>query len=95
MRREYGVEANVGRPQVSYRETIRGTAQKVDDSSAEAYAVGQLVEAVAAKTGKVDNATIISSLHAGSWPTILGNLAWSANGSPTGTFNRIGAGFSL
>ncbi|MEA2287054.1 MAG: elongation factor, partial [Solirubrobacteraceae bacterium] len=30
MRREYNVEANVGRPQVSYRETIRGTAQKVE-----------------------------------------------------------------
>jgi len=30
MRREYGVEANVGRPQVSYRETIRGTAEKVE-----------------------------------------------------------------
>src|SRR3954451_16963835 len=30
MLREYGVEANVGRPQVSYRETIRGTAQKVE-----------------------------------------------------------------
>ncbi len=30
MKREYGVEANVGRPQVSYRETIRGTAEKVE-----------------------------------------------------------------
>jgi elongation factor G len=30
MKREYGVEANVGRPQVSYRETIRGTAHKVE-----------------------------------------------------------------
>jgi elongation factor G len=30
MMREYKVEANVGRPQVSYRETIRGTAQKVE-----------------------------------------------------------------
>ncbi|MGI8728548.1 MAG: elongation factor G [Solirubrobacteraceae bacterium] len=30
MRREYGVEANVGRPQVSYRETIRGEAKKVE-----------------------------------------------------------------
>jgi elongation factor G len=27
MKREYGVEVNVGRPQVSYRETIRGTAE--------------------------------------------------------------------
>jgi elongation factor G len=30
MMREYKVDANVGRPQVSYRETIRGTAQKVE-----------------------------------------------------------------
>ncbi|MGH2942973.1 MAG: elongation factor G [Solirubrobacteraceae bacterium] len=30
MKREYKVEANVGRPQVSYRETIRGMAQKVE-----------------------------------------------------------------
>jgi len=30
MKREYKVEANVGRPQVSYRETIRGNAEKVE-----------------------------------------------------------------
>ncbi len=30
MKREFNVEANVGRPQVSYRETIRGTATKVE-----------------------------------------------------------------
>jgi elongation factor G len=30
MLREYKVEANVGRPQVSYRETIRGTAEHVE-----------------------------------------------------------------
>ncbi len=30
MKREYKVEANVGRPQVSYRETIKGTATKVE-----------------------------------------------------------------
>src|SRR3712207_2167326 len=30
MKREFNVEANVGRPQVSYRETIKGTAQKVE-----------------------------------------------------------------
>ena len=30
MMREFKVEANVGRPQVSYRETMRGTAQKVE-----------------------------------------------------------------
>jgi elongation factor G len=30
MRREFNVEANVGKPQVSYRETVRGTAQKIE-----------------------------------------------------------------
>jgi elongation factor G len=30
MKREFNVEANVGKPQVSYRETIRGTAQKIE-----------------------------------------------------------------
>src|SRR5204862_724331 len=30
MRREFGVDANVGRPQVSYRETVRDSAQKVE-----------------------------------------------------------------
>jgi elongation factor G len=30
MLREYKVEANIGRPQVSYRETVRGTATKVE-----------------------------------------------------------------
>jgi elongation factor G len=30
MMREFKVDANVGRPQVSYRETVRGTAEKVE-----------------------------------------------------------------
>src|SRR5256714_4404981 len=30
MKREFGVEANVGRPQVSYRETVRGTVNKIE-----------------------------------------------------------------
>ncbi len=30
MKREFSVEANVGKPQVSYRETIRGTAEKIE-----------------------------------------------------------------
>jgi elongation factor G len=30
MLREFKVEANIGRPQVSYRETVRGTAEKIE-----------------------------------------------------------------
>ncbi|MBO0844033.1 MAG: amino acid ABC transporter substrate-binding protein [Nocardioides sp.] len=66
-----------------------GSAQTVDDSSAEAYAVGQVLQEEAAKTGKIDNATIIKTLHSGTWPTILGNLSWSANGAPNGSFNLV------
>ena len=29
-------------------------------------------------TYKIDNATIISTLHSGTWPTILGDLSWDA-----------------
>jgi branched-chain amino acid transport system substrate-binding protein len=73
----------------AYTKKFGGTAQQVDDSSAEAFAVGQLVEAVAAKDHKVDNATIIKALHSGTWPTLLGDLSWSANGAPKGEFNLV------
>ena len=73
----------------AYIKKYGGTADTVDNSSAEAYAAGQLLEAVATKTGKIDNATIISTLHAGSWPTILGDLSWDSTGAPKGNFSLI------
>jgi branched-chain amino acid transport system substrate-binding protein len=66
-----------------------GTADQIDNSSAEAYAAGQLLELVASKAGKVDNATIISTLHSGTWPTILGDLKWDSVGQPTGSFALV------
>jgi branched-chain amino acid transport system substrate-binding protein len=73
----------------AYTKANGGTAQQIDDSSAEAFAVGQLIEAVAAKAHKVDNATIITTLHSGTWPTLLGDLSWGPNGAPTGEFNLV------
>jgi len=73
----------------AYTKAYGGTADSIDNSSAEAYATGQLVEAVAAKTGKIDNATVISTLHQGTWPTLLGDLGWDAAGSPNGSFHLI------
>jgi branched-chain amino acid transport system substrate-binding protein len=70
----------------AYLQKFGGTPTTIDNTSAEGYAVGQLVEEVAAKTGKVDNATIIKSLHTGTWPTVVGNLSWDASGSPSGNF---------
>jgi branched-chain amino acid transport system substrate-binding protein len=73
----------------AYIKAYGGTADTIDNTSAEAYAAGQLLEAVAKKTGKVDNATIIATLHQGTWPTLLGDLSWDAAGAPDGSFSLI------
>ncbi len=68
----------------AYLKKYGGNAFGIDSGSAEAYAVGQLIQAVAKKTGSIDNETIIKTLHSGTWPTIEGNLSWDENGSPEG-----------
>jgi len=40
---------------------------------------------VAKRYGKIDNATIISALYNGTWPTVEGNLSWDAYGAPQGS----------
>jgi branched-chain amino acid transport system substrate-binding protein len=73
----------------AYIKAYGGTADTIDNSSAEAYAAGQVLEEVAKKTGKIDNATIISTLHQGTWPTLLGDLKWNAIGEPQGSFHLV------
>jgi branched-chain amino acid transport system substrate-binding protein len=73
----------------AYVKKYGGTAQQIDNSSAEAYACGQLLADVAKKAGKTDNTTIIKSLHSGSWPTLLGDLGWNADGAPTSSFSLV------
>jgi branched-chain amino acid transport system substrate-binding protein len=69
----------------AYLAKYGGSPDTIDPGSAEAYSVGQLIELVAKRTGKIDNQTIISSLHQGVWPVIEGNLSWNADGSPKGS----------
>jgi branched-chain amino acid transport system substrate-binding protein len=73
----------------AYTKAYGGTVDTIDNTSAEAYATGQVLELVAQKAGKVDNATIISTLHQGTWPTLLGNLSWDATGAPSGSYALI------
>jgi branched-chain amino acid transport system substrate-binding protein len=68
-----------------YLKRYGGSPFGIDNNSAEAWAVGQLLQLVVAKTGTIDNATIIKTLHAGTWPTIEGNLSWNAYGAPNGS----------
>lgn len=63
-----------------------GKASSIDPGSAEAYAVGQVVETVAKRIKSIDNAKIIAALHKGTWPTVEGTLHWNSIGEPQGQF---------
>ena len=58
----------------------------IDSTSAEAYSAGLLLEQVAKKTGSIHNATIIKTLHHGTWHTLVGDLSWDAYGAPKGEY---------
>jgi branched-chain amino acid transport system substrate-binding protein len=56
----------------------------IDATSAEAYAAGQILQAVVTKLHSLDNSKIIEALHSGSWPSVEGNLSWNSVGEPQG-----------
>ena len=68
----------------AYVKAYGGTAAAIDPGAAEAFAVGQVVEAVAKKIGSIDNTKVIAALHKGTWPTVEGVLSWNAIGQPQG-----------
>jgi branched-chain amino acid transport system substrate-binding protein len=63
-----------------------GTADAIDPGSAEAYAVGQVVETLAKRIHSIDNKKVIAALHKGTWPTVEGTLHWNSIGEPQGAF---------
>jgi branched-chain amino acid transport system substrate-binding protein len=67
-----------------YLKKYGGSKFDIDNNSSEAWAVGQLLQLVAKKTGSIDNQKIITALHSGTWPTIEGNLSWNQYGEPNG-----------
>ncbi|MDL9978775.1 amino acid ABC transporter substrate-binding protein [Microbacterium candidum] len=73
----------------SYLAKYGGDELSIDPTSAEAYSAGMLVSEVAKKTGKVDNQTIIKTLHSGTWPTLVGDLSWDQYGAPQGEYKLI------
>ena len=69
----------------AYLAKYGGAASGIDPTSAEAYAAGQVLQQAVSKSGSLDNAKIIDTLHAGSWPTVEGVLKWNAVGEPQGS----------
>ena len=68
-----------------YVATYGGSAATIDPTSAEAFAVGQVVEDVVHRIHTLDNAKIITTLHSGKWPTVEGVLHWNSIGEPQGS----------
>jgi branched-chain amino acid transport system substrate-binding protein len=69
----------------AYVKKYGGDAGSIDPTSAEAFAVGQILQEVTAKLHTLDNGKIISALHQGSWPTVEGSLRWNSVGEPQGS----------
>jgi branched-chain amino acid transport system substrate-binding protein len=69
----------------AYVKAYGGSSATIDPTAAEAFAAGQLVQEVAAKTKSIDNKTVISTLHKGTWKTVEGNLRWNSIGEPQGS----------
>jgi branched-chain amino acid transport system substrate-binding protein len=62
----------------------------VPAEAAEAYAAGEVLATAITKTNSVDNAKLITWLHANKVQSIEGNFGWDAAGRPLGgTFNLI------
>ena len=70
----------------AFTKAYGGKPGDIDPGSAEAYAVGQVVQLLAQRIHSVDNSKIIAALHKGTWPTVEGNLHWNSIGEPTGQF---------
>ena len=61
-----------------------GSAADISADSAEAYSVGQVVDQAATKANSIDNQKLIDTLHAGTYQTVQGPMAFDAVGKPTG-----------
>jgi branched-chain amino acid transport system substrate-binding protein len=79
-------EKTTGNPQfiAGYLKAYGGTAQQISTTTAEAYAVGQIVTDAVKQTNSLDNAALIKTLHSHSYPVVNGTLSWNQYGMPKG-----------
>ena len=61
MKREFGVEATVGKPQVAYRETIRSTAKDVDGKFVKQSVVAASTVTQSSRSSRTNKARATSS----------------------------------
>jgi len=69
-----------------YIEMYGGNMGDIPEDSANAFTVGQVLQQAIENSGSIDNATLISELHQGTYKTIVGPLSFDETGSPQGSF---------
>jgi len=69
-----------------YIEMFGGSADDIDEDSANAFTVGQVLQQAAEKIKSIDNKALIEELHRGTYKTVVGPLSFDAAGRPKGSF---------
>ncbi len=69
-----------------YVEMFGGTPDDIEEDSANAFTVGQVLQQAVEKLKSIDNKQLIEELHRGTYRTVVGPLSFDAVGRPKGGF---------
>lgn len=69
-----------------YIEIFGGSADDMEEDSANAFTVGQVLQQAVEKIKSIDNKALIEELHRGTYRTVVGPLSFDAAGRPKGSF---------
>jgi len=64
-------------------------AEPIAEDSANAFTVGQVLQQAVENTQSVDNAKLITEMHAGTFKTVVGPLSFTELGQPKGSFMAL------
>ncbi|MBI3975272.1 MAG: ABC transporter substrate-binding protein, partial [Armatimonadetes bacterium] len=69
-----------------YVEMFGGSPDEIEEDSANAFTVGQVLQQAVEKIKSIDNKLLIEELHRGTYKTVVGPLSFDAAGRPKGSF---------
>jgi len=70
----------------NYVKMFGGTPGDIPEDSANAFTVGQVLEQAITKINSIDNATLITELHQGTYKTVVGPISFDETGAPQGSY---------
>ena len=70
----------------AYVQMFGGSPDDIDEDSANAFTVGQVLQQAVEKTKSIDNKLLIEELHRGTYKTVVGPLSFDPAGRPKGSF---------